>query len=97
MRSALVRTLRNYCRKMKHFKLEPMSVYIVIIGDRKFMCPVSSLPEELTPMPCEIIGSPLPGLAEEDSTIEDEAPYSLRPVYRLAETAKQPSEKGEKV
>jgi hypothetical protein len=52
--------LRDACNRMAETKIVPLPVYIVIIGDKKFMCPVSSLPEGLAPLPCEIIGAQFP-------------------------------------
>jgi hypothetical protein len=52
--------LRKVCNQMVEMKVEPLSVYIAIIGDKKFMCPVSSLPDNLTPLPCEIVRAQFP-------------------------------------
>ena len=52
--------LRKVCNQMAEAKVVPLPVYIAIIGDKKFMCPVSSLPDNLAPLPCEIIGAQFP-------------------------------------
>ena len=74
--------LRDVC-KMAEKKVEPLSVYIVIIGDKKFMCPVSSLPEGLAPLPCEIVGAQFPveagGTAHNNSS-----PFALHMRYRTS-------------
>jgi len=49
--------LRKVCNQMAEAKVAPLPVYIAIIGDKKYMCPVSSLPEGLAPLPCEIVGA----------------------------------------
>ena len=52
--------LQTVCNQMAKAKVVPLPVYIAIIGDKKFMCPVSSLPEGLAPLPCEIVSAQFP-------------------------------------
>lgn len=55
-----VEYLRHLCNQMVKQKVAPLPVYIAIIGNKKFMCPISSLPENIAPLPMEIVGSKFP-------------------------------------
>ena len=63
--------LQTVCNQMAKAKVVPLPVYIAIIGDKKFMCPVSSLPEGLAPLPCEIVSAQFP--IEAGGTARDKA------------------------
>jgi hypothetical protein len=75
-----IKYLRNVCNQMAEAKVAPLPVYIIIIGDKKFMCPVSSLPYYLAPLPCEIVGDQFPveagGTAHNNSS-----PFALHMRY----------------
>ena len=73
--------LQEASKQMAEAKVEPLPVYIVIIGDKKFMCPVSSWPECIAPLPCEIVGTKFPVDAG-GTTHNNSSPYGLNMQYR---------------
>jgi len=52
--------LKKMGDEMAKIKVKPLEVYIAIIGDRKFMIPLSTLPGNLAPLPCEIVNTEFP-------------------------------------
>lgn len=52
--------LNSMVESVKKTGVRPIEVYIVMVGDKTFMCPAADVPKEIAPSPCEIMLAKFP-------------------------------------